>query len=712
MTTAEDSTETTVRNGGGHNGGGGGSANTSSGRRDGGGTGAPGGVRDGARLAVLAHRFEAIVRRMSNTLARSGRSGVLNTARDFSCCVLTADGGVLMTGQSPPIHVMGGPDLQARSLLEFHPELRAGDAFLHNSPYHGNTHAADHSILVPVVDDAGVHRFTVLAKAHQADCGNSVPTTYMASARDVYEEGALIFPVVRVQEDYADRADILRMCEMRIRVPHQWRGDYLAVLGSARIGERALLRLAEEVGWDTLDSFARDWLDYGESRMAAAVSGLPAGEATVTTRHDPFPGVPNGVPIRARVRIEPGDGMIDIDLRDNPDCVPSGLNLSEAASRTAALIGVFNSIDHTVPHNQGSFRRVRVHLRENCVVGVPRHPVSCSVATTNLANRLGNIVQRAFAEIGDGIGMAEVGTGMSPSEAVVSGVDRRGGGAEPFVNQIFTGTNGGAAGPLGDGWLTMDDLGSGGTLLLDSVEIDELKQPLVIHERRLAPDSEGAGHHRGAPGLHVEYGPVDGALEAVYANDGSVNPMSGARGGLAGERSAQYLRDSAGGLTALDICGPVRVEEGERLVARTSGGGGYGEPGTRDPRAVARDVREGWISAERARRIYRVVVDGRGEVDPAATARIRAGNAEPDADTAPDTATATATAPDTATATAVDAAVRAAATAADAGTAVRAAGTDTAARDPDADTDRDGGSAPAGEPEPVPEAHPGPGGGL
>lgn len=125
-------------------------------------------VRDGAQLAVLSHRLEAIVRRMSNTLARSGRSGVLNTARDFSCCILTAQGDVLMTGQSPPIHVMGGPDLQAKALREFYPVMRAGDAFLHNSPYHGNTHAADHSIMVPVVDAEGVHRFTVLeiGRAH------------------------------------------------------------------------------------------------------------------------------------------------------------------------------------------------------------------------------------------------------------------------------------------------------------------------------------------------------------------------------------------------------------------------------------------------------------------------------------------------------------------------------------------------------------------
>jgi hypothetical protein len=42
---------------------------------------------DGVELAILINRFEGIVRKMSNTLYRTGRSGVLNRARDFFCCI-------------------------------------------------------------------------------------------------------------------------------------------------------------------------------------------------------------------------------------------------------------------------------------------------------------------------------------------------------------------------------------------------------------------------------------------------------------------------------------------------------------------------------------------------------------------------------------------------------------------------------------------------
>ena len=103
-------------------------------------------------------------------------------------------------------------------MAELHPDFQEGDAFLHNDPYLGNSHPADHTILVPVFVE-GAHIFTCCVKAHQSDIGNSIPTTYTPKAIDVYQEGALIFPCVKVQEDYTDVGDIIRMCLKRIRVP-------------------------------------------------------------------------------------------------------------------------------------------------------------------------------------------------------------------------------------------------------------------------------------------------------------------------------------------------------------------------------------------------------------------------------------------------------------------------------------------------------------
>ena len=580
---------------------------------------------DGVRMAILSSRMESIARKMQNTLFRTARSGVLNTAHDFSCVVLTADCRLLAAAESLPIHVMIGPDLMCQAVLRHHPELRRGDAFLHNSPYEGNSHAADHCLIVPVMDDDGIPRFFVLAKAHQADCGNSLPTTYMGHARDVYEEGALIFPAVKVQEDYRNIDDIIRICRMRIRVPEQWWGDYLAALGAVRIGERELLALGREVGWDGLAQYAEDWFDYSEQRMIEAIRRLPAGTVTACSVHDPFPGVPEGIPAKATVTVDAG--------RSEDHGRPA---------RQPGLPALRPQPDRGLRQDRRGGRRLQRHHRSQCAAECgqlpsargagarelllrhPEHPYSCSVATTNLADRVSNPVQRAIAEIADGFGMAETGPIIPAGVGVISGNDPRHGDA-PFVNQIFLACTGGAGTPVSDGFLSIIHVGNAGLCHHDSIEVHELHHPLFVSARHLVPDTEGAGRLRGAPSGFAEFGPINGCtMDVLYTADGTINPALGARGGLAGSRANASKRELDGSLTQLPACHGVTLRPGERVLSYSAGGGGYGPPWERDPARVKHDLDEGWITRERAAKVYGVVLDPQGRIDRQATAARRA----------------------------------------------------------------------------------------
>jgi N-methylhydantoinase B len=577
---------------------------------------------DGVKLAIMQRRFEGVTRKMANTLLRTARSGVINTARDFSCALLTADCDLLTAADSYPIHVIGGADLMARAMLDMHPNLKPGDAFLHNSPYHGNSHAADHTILVPVFDDEGLHRFTVLSKAHQADCGNSLPTTYMGRARDVYEEGALIFPAVKVQRNYEDITDIINMCMMRIRVPDQWRGDYLAMLGAARIGEREIVRMGRELGWGTLTAHASAWFDICEQQMIETIGTLQAGRARATSTHDPVPGTPaDGIPATADVTIDPDAGLIIVDMTDNIDTLPVGLNLSQACARTAAMVGVFNSLPVPMQPNAGSLRRIVVHLREGCVVGIPRHPTSTSVATTNLGDRVSNAVQRAISAIDSRAGMAEGGAAIPPAAGVLSGNDPRSG--HVFVNEVILAGGGGPGTPRQDGWLSLFSMGNAGMPFYDSVEIDEMLHPMLVGARHIAIDTEGAGTNRGAPGTLTEFRPIDCGFELGFCSDGTANGALGTQGGANAICARQWLRADDGEITPLGTSEQVFVRADQTVVSYSNGGGGYGDPAKRHPAKVARDVRERWISAERAEQVYRVALAADGSVDAEATAQLR-----------------------------------------------------------------------------------------
>jgi N-methylhydantoinase B len=587
---------------------------------------APAAAIDGVKLAIMSSRMDGIVTRMTNTLLRTARSGVLAVAKDFSCCLQAPNGDLLAMAEAEPIHVLNS-HLLGQALNELQPALKRGDAFLNNSPYHGNTHAADWTILVPIFDDDDVHRCTAVVKGHQADCGDSIPTTYHAEARDVYEEGALLFPCVKVQNDYKDIDDFVRMCKLRIRVPDQWWGDYLALIGAARIGEREMTEFGREVGWEVIDSFIGQWFDYSEKVMIEAVRGLTGGKATVRGYHDPLPGT-GELPVNVTVEVDPENAMIEVDLRDNMDCQPFGLNLSEACSSGGALAGIFCGICADIPFNGGSLRRVKVHLRENCMVGIPRHPYSCSASTTNLSDRVANAVMRAMAEIGDGMGRAEYGLVLPPSAGVVSGNDPRQDGA-PFVNQVFFCFTGGAATPYADGWLTAGDAVTLGMGLLDSIELDEIGFPIRILEQRLIPDSEGPGRFTGSPGAMAVMEAVDTPMEIWYGSDGTVNPAKGAAGGRAGCRAEAWKRLRSGQVVPAPAWGLVHLEPGEAIISKCCGGGGYGSPLERDSQRVLHDFLERRVTLGRAREVYGVVIVD-GAVDEAATAQLRAGMAAGD----------------------------------------------------------------------------------
>ena len=160
--------------------------------------------------------------------------------------------------------------------------------------------------------------------------------------------------------------------------------------------------------------------------MISAIGRMRGGQATARATHDPVPGTPpEGIIIQVAVAVDPV-ATIEVDLRDNPDNYPCGLNLSQACALSAAMVGIFNGVGHLVPPNAGSYRRVRILLREGCVVGIPRHPASCSVATTNLGDRVTCAVQRALAEIDEQSGMADGGAALPPAAGVISGVTRAG----------------------------------------------------------------------------------------------------------------------------------------------------------------------------------------------------------------------------------------------------------------------------------------------
>jgi N-methylhydantoinase B len=422
--------------------------------------------------------------------------------------------------------------------------------------------------------------------------------------------------------------DVVRMARMRIRVPEQWYGDFLAGVGACRIGEREIAELCQKHGVETIKAFLDEWQEYGRKRMVEAIRALPGGTWRNETRLDPFPLVAEeGIRIALEMTIDPGEGFITLDFTDSDDTVPGGLNMSEATVLAAGITGVLNNLDPTLPQNEGAFSRIRFVTRENCVVGPVQHPACASMATTTVADRVINVVQSCFAQLGDGIGMAEGALGMPASCSVISGVDPRRGGA-PYINQLTVGGLGGPGVHGHDGWMTYGIPVTGGVLHGDSLEVDEQRFPILYECHELIPDSGGPGRWRGAPGVECRIRQRLAPGTWIYPSDGHHNPAKGVAGGLPGRRSDvwKYGPEDPTRQDLAKVSQEV-LQPGEVLVSESCGGGGYGDPLDRDPEKVRWDVREGFVSLESARDVYGVVLDSGPEtyaVDRDATTRLRA----------------------------------------------------------------------------------------
>lgn len=582
---------------------------------------------DPVLISVMANRLDGIVREMTNTLLRSARSAVISSARDFSCCLVTGEDELLAPAEGLPVHIFGC-HIQTANMRKYHEgDIRRGDAYLDNDPYGGNTHPADHTFMVPVFWE-GEHLFTAVSKCHMADIGNSIPSSYFVRARDVYEEGALVFPGVRIQRDFKNVEDIMRMCRARIRVPDQWYGDYLAGLGSARIAERRLEAFSEKYGKDTVKAFMREWFDYSERRMIDSIRRLPKASLTNKGKSDPLEGMlPDGLELTVKIDIDPDAGEIHVDLRDNPPSVDAGLNTSLGSATSAVVGAIFNALDKDLPRNEGAFRRLHFKYAEDSVVAAPTFPHSCSVSTTNVAERLVNITQSAFAQLGDGHGLSEGGAGLGAGMAVISGRDM-GRGGQPYVNRLMLSTNGGPASAEADGWVNYAIPVIAGLMYRDSVEVDELKHPIRVESLSLVTDSAGAGRRRGAPAQQIEYGPTGAPMTAVISCDGQHHQPRGVIGGLPGTAGETWLIQDDAQPERLPNVAHVTIDVGQRIRGRDSAGGGYGDPLDREPERVLVDVLEGWETRQKAKDVYGVVFTGEIDdetltIDAAATATRR-----------------------------------------------------------------------------------------
>jgi N-methylhydantoinase B len=227
-------------------------------------------MADPITVSVLTHRFEAIVQEMGEAMLRTAYSQILNSSRDFSTAICDHQARLVAQADHVPIHVGAIPWAVESVSKAFEGQVRPGDVYLLNDPYHGNNHLPDLTAFVPVFVEGAV-AFWSINRAHQSDIGGATHGAYNPGASEIWQEGLRITPL-KLYDAGAVREDVLQMIVTNVRHPHDFLGDLRAMIGSARLGERRLLALVEEYGAKTVTDSVDEILDGAERQARACVA--------------------------------------------------------------------------------------------------------------------------------------------------------------------------------------------------------------------------------------------------------------------------------------------------------------------------------------------------------------------------------------------------------------------------------------------------------
>jgi N-methylhydantoinase B len=549
--------------------------------------------------ALLNARFE-----MDEVVRRAAMSPTIRVQHDEFPMICNARGQMVVGQFGSYI-----PEVIER----FGGDISEGDVILLNDPYlcRGSiSHCNDWLVIVPIFH-AGVHVGFASMFGHMMDVGGKVPGSQVNEATSIWEEGLRI-PPIKILETGALNETALAVILNNTRTPDTNRSDLMALIGGCRAAERRVVEICDRFGSATFAAACDALLGRTRDAVAQLIRRyIPEVPVTFTDWVDDD-GLGNG-PFKMVLTLWREGDVCHADWTGTAEQAPGSINFHIHEGLCKLFFGIYMimAFDPEILFNDGLYEVFEVTLPEGSLLN-PRFPAPLS-NRLNVHTRFFDCQSGALGQRAPELSMA-AGYGTSPV-FVFSGVDAAGEYFQ-FVELLFGGIPGR---PIGDG---LDGHSWWPLFRTTPAEYAEAYYPIVIERYVPVRDSGGAGRHRGGTGIEKVYLFTASGEFTVHDDRALISPW-GIGGGRAGGRSSKQLIRTDGSVVQLPSkLDAHRVQAGERLVFRTAGAGGWGDPLERPPVDVLRDVRRGLVSEEAAKRDYGVVIRGEA-VDEAATAEVR-----------------------------------------------------------------------------------------
>ena len=560
---------------------------------------------------IMWNRLIAVVEEQAQIMIRTAFSTTVREAGDLSAGVFDLHGRMMaqaVTGT--PGHVNSMAESVGHFLAKFPAEtMREGDHYITNDPWLGTGHLHDLTVVTPAfLRGAVVGLFA--NTAHVIDIGG---LGMGPEGRSVFEEG-LYIPIIKCFDQGHPNETFFDFIRAGSRLPVELEGDIYSLCACNDAGAHRLAEMMDEFAMDSLDALAAFIFDSSLAATLAEIGRLSKGCFSAEIYSDGYE-----EPVRLAAAMTILDDAIDVDFAGTSGLSNRGINVPPAYCRAYSCFGIKCVVAPDVPNNWASLSPFHMTIPEGCILNAPRpYPVSVRHVVGHLLPDLmmgclhQTVPERVTAE-----GASALWNPPLRGGGAVSGQSRSN---HPVVDdfEIITFNSGGTgARPNSDG---LDATAFPSGVRTMPVEATENVAPVVFWRKELRPDSGGAGRTRGGIGQVMEIatkGDLEFAVNAIFDRVG--HPPKGREGGGNGAPGVVHLKSGA----RLRTKGFQIIGDGERLILELPGGGGLGDPTARDPALVARDVRDGLVSASAARALYKVECGEDGTLDTTATMQLR-----------------------------------------------------------------------------------------
>ena len=555
---------------------------------------------DPVTFEVLKNSFINIVDQMAEQVRRTCYSFVVYN-RDFSSALCNAQGDTVAQGNQDIAAHVGTLHHSCKSVIErFKDDMRPGDVFITNDPYAGGTHFSDTRLITPIFHKDEFIAFGQ-ANGHWADMGGSVPGSFDVTASEMFKEGIRITPA-RIYGGGEYRRDVAELIANNTRDPGAIIGDMEAQTEATRVAEREILRLVEKYGRDTVVQGFAEVQDYVEQVTRRRIAELPDGTWETVDYVDRDPAAGEGmIPICVKMTIK-GD-EINYDLTGSHATIGSLYN-SAFGGTFAGVIAGMKTFFPDIPLNSGFYRCVSVTVPDDTIVSA-RWPVAVSGFVMPF-EKIMNCIFELWSQLMPERAMA---CGFNIEYLQTGGKDRRVPGRPFFM--FYDWLPGGWGGRKDKDGLGVLNSCFGVGLMSQPIEGQERLCPIIVEEFQIMTDSGGPGKNRGGIGLN-KASILRAADDTVisYFCDRERSVVWGIDGGLPSMPHGLWLhkKDENKPEFLGAVFSDVPISEGDRFCRSTAGGGGLGDPLERNPQKVCEDVADAYVSIERARKDYGVVV--------------------------------------------------------------------------------------------------------